>query len=159
MIHGVESTYGWLWRVFLYLHLNVCREIASKRLMKPYCEHLPQESWEAVQPSLHSASLPDSSLTPRSVAKMSFRIMPVLIEWEMRVWVPQNSLFAIGNAFIDYLFNMQLPFNLSLFKCLWFYLEILVLPGKLAPLSALGMGNVTWAASTLQVWGSDLDSV
>lgn len=28
------------------------------------------------------------SLTPQGIAKMSVRIMSVLIEWEMRVWVP-----------------------------------------------------------------------
>lgn len=161
MIHGMESTYIWLWNVFLYLHLNVCLvfwEIASKRLMKPYCEHLTQESWETVQLSLHSAPLLNSSLTPLSVAKMSFRIMSVFIEWEMRVWY-HRIFFATGNAFIDYIFNMHFLFNLSFFKCLWFYLEILVLPGKLALLPASGMGNVTWASSKLQVRGSDLDSV
>lgn len=40
-----------------------------------------------------------------------------------------------------------------------FYLEILVLPRKLAAVPASGVGNVTWASSKLQVWQCDLDSV
>lgn len=38
-------------------------ESTSKRLMKPYCEDLTQESWETVHPFPHSAFLLNSSLT------------------------------------------------------------------------------------------------
>lgn len=82
------------------------------------------------------------SLTPQKIAKMSFRIMSVFIEWEMRVWVPQ--IFFLQQA-MQILFKITIywlyPFYAFSFHpiVLGFYLDVPVLPGKLAYLPASGM--------------------
>lgn len=37
------------------------------------------------------------SLTPQWIAEMSFRIMSVFIEWEMRVCVPDHTFFGAAD--------------------------------------------------------------